>query len=40
MSIPYHELFHFLLYSPIFAQSPQSNEARPVFYSSVAQESK
>ena len=30
MSIPYHELFHFLLYSPIFAQAPESNEARLV----------
>ena len=30
MSIPYHTLFHFLLYSPIFAQAPESNEARLV----------
>lgn len=30
MVIPYHALFHFLLYSPIFAQAPESNEARLV----------
>ena len=30
MSIPYQKLFHFLLYSPIFALAPESNEARLV----------
>lgn len=28
MAVPYHQLFHFLLYSPVFATAPQSNEAR------------
>ena len=28
MAVPYHQLFHFLLYSPVFVEAPQSNEAR------------
>ena len=28
MAIPYHKLFHILLYSPVFANAPQGNEAR------------
>jgi hypothetical protein len=28
MAIPYHALFNLLLYSPVFAQAPESNEAR------------
>jgi ornithine decarboxylase len=28
MSVPYHKLFHLLLYSPIFADAPAGNEAR------------
>ena len=28
MAIPYHALFHLLLYSPVFTQSPEGNEAR------------
>ena len=27
MTIPYQKLFHFVLYSPVFAKAPQSNEA-------------
>jgi hypothetical protein len=30
VSIPYQKLFHFLMYSPIFIQAPESNEARLV----------
>ncbi|PKH39692.1 amino acid decarboxylase [Pseudomonas sp. 43NM1] len=30
MSVPYHRLFHFLLYSPVFVHAPESNEARLV----------
>lgn len=28
MAVPYHTLFHFLLYSPVFVRAPESNEAR------------
>ena len=28
MSVPYSELFHLLLYSPVFSEAPESNEAR------------
>lgn len=28
MAVPYHALFHFLLYSPVFDRAPQGNEAR------------
>ena len=30
MAVPYHALFHFLLYSPVFVRAPESNEARLV----------
>ncbi len=28
MAVPYHKLFHILLYSPVFANAAQGNEAR------------
>jgi hypothetical protein len=28
MSVPFHALFHFLLYTPVFAKEPEGNEAR------------
>jgi len=28
MTVPYHALFHFLLYSPVFVEAPGGNEAR------------
>jgi ornithine decarboxylase len=30
MSVPFHALFHFLLYTPVFAKEPEGNEARLV----------
>lgn len=30
MAIPYHTLFHFMLYSPVFVHEPDSNEAQLV----------
>ena len=30
MAVPYHALFHFLLYSPVLVRAPESNEARLV----------
>ena len=28
MSVPFHALFHFLLYTPVFSKEPEGNEAR------------